>query len=169
MTLMCLWGQRELVDPFNLKKENLRLETMAHSLSQLNRYTGHAAFPYSVAQHSYLLSISVPDHLKRCSLIHDWSEAFTNDVAYPVKITLPEYKAVEEGIQRHIFELMDEPWENIEELHSYDRRICADEMAVLFPDNPNVFKSEKLGVSISQLPWGVAKHVYFNRLKEFFT
>lgn len=168
MALMSLYNQIKLVDVFNLEKKHLQLETMAHSLSQLNRYTGHALFPYSVAQHSWLLWLCVPAHLRRCALIHDWSEAFTNDIAYPVKVTLPEYTKVEEGIQRRIFELMGEPWENIEELHYYDKQICVNEMAVLFPGNPNVMKGEPLGIFVTETSWEAMKEVYLGTLKLVF-
>ena len=32
-----------------------RIEDIAHALAQINRYTGHAARPYSVAEHSLLV------------------------------------------------------------------------------------------------------------------
>ena len=168
MSQIYLYNQQEPANPFDLKRENLSLETMAHSLSQLNRYTGHACFPYSVAQHSLLLWCVVPEYLKKCALIHDWSEAFTNDVAYPVKIFLPEYKRVEGGIQKRIFDLMGVDFQLMDELHDYDRRICGDEMDVLFPNHTNIIKTERLGVHIRETPWRSMKTSYLNALlREF--
>jgi hypothetical protein len=170
MPTICLYGQSEPADPFNLKYENLRLDTMAHSLSMLNRYTGHTIFPYSVAQHSWLMASIVPAHLKKCALIHDWSEAFTNDVAYPVKLELPEYRAMEDTIQRRIFELMDVPFFLMEELKDFDRRICVNEMEVLMPGRkPYAVERPRLdGIKIYHYDWEAMKITYLKVLKKAF-
>lgn len=71
--------------------------TMAHSLAQLNRFTGHATRPYSVAEHSLL----VVEILQRelgitpatlggamtllLGLMHDAHEALTGDLHTPGK------------------------------------------------------------------------------------
>lgn len=64
---------------------------IAHHLSQINRYTGACARPYSVAEHSLL----VCDILHRqghtdpwlllAGLLHDAHEAYTNDLSSPMK------------------------------------------------------------------------------------
>lgn len=63
---------------------------LAHALSQINRFNGHSAFPYSVAQHSVLVS----DMLAFCpvaalaGLMHDAHEALVGDLVKPFKQTM---------------------------------------------------------------------------------
>lgn len=164
---IAVYGLDHLVDPFDLQTGDIHLEGIAHSLSQLNRYTGHAAFPYSVAQHTCLLVGAVPYRLKRTALIHDWSESFTNDVARPVKIQLPEYREREELIQRRIFEMMREPYENLADLHEWDYRICADEMRILFPQfQEDWIEAEPLNVLITPWDWQFGKAALLKAMKE---
>ena len=64
---------------------------IAWSLSQLNRFTGRANRPYSVAEHSLLVCEIAekelrPDiHGQLAALMHDAHEAYTNDIATPMK------------------------------------------------------------------------------------
>lgn len=66
------------------------IEEIAHALAQINRFTGHTKRPYSVAEHS-LLVCSIADRegaslsAQLAALLHDAHEAFTGDVASPVK------------------------------------------------------------------------------------
>lgn len=65
---------------------------IAHALSQLCRYTGHTNMFYSVAQHSLLVSEKMPGGPadKLCGLLHDGAEAYTNDLASPLKRWMDE-------------------------------------------------------------------------------
>lgn len=70
-----------------------RIEVIAHALAQINRFTGHASRPYSVAEHSLLVADIVRDaghscHAQRAALMHDAHEAFCGDVASPIKWSL---------------------------------------------------------------------------------
>lgn len=121
-----------LVDPFELKQEDIPKIDFIHSISLLNRFTGHSKYPYSVGQHSYILSLHVPKHLKKAAIIHDFSEALFNDIASPVKARFHDYRAHEETVQKIIFEYFRVPWSDMDELHEYDRRIFMDERNILF-------------------------------------
>ena len=70
-----------------------RIEVVAHALAQINRFTGHASRPYSVAEHSLLVcdivaSTGLGCHAQMAALLHDAHEAITGDVATPVKWAL---------------------------------------------------------------------------------
>ena len=70
-----------------------QIEEIAHALAQINRYTGHAARPYSVAEHSLLVCDLVQAagfdcHAQMAALLHDAHEAFCGDAATPVKQVL---------------------------------------------------------------------------------
>lgn len=90
--------------PIDPREEDINIEDIAHSLSLLNRFTGHTKFPYSVAQHSYDVSYAlekwhdVDKSVQLAGLLHDASEAYVNDLARPLKRMLPDYTAVENKI-----------------------------------------------------------------------
>tara|TARA_R110000772_G_scaffold173032_1_gene284952 strand:+ start:439 stop:1038 length:600 start_codon:yes stop_codon:yes gene_type:complete len=70
----------------NIEIDNILIMDIAHSLSQICRFTGHTKEFYSVAQHSVLVS----DHQttlaeKRAGLLHDATECYLNDLASPLK------------------------------------------------------------------------------------
>lgn len=71
------------------------IEEIAHALAQINRFTGHAKRPYSVAEHSLLVAsiaeaegASVTGQL--AGLMHDAHKAFTGDTSSPAKWTIGE-------------------------------------------------------------------------------
>ncbi len=64
------------------------IEDIAHALATLNRYCGHAAWPYSVAQHSIMVAeivAATAPELGLPALLHDAAEAYTNDWSSPLK------------------------------------------------------------------------------------
>lgn len=70
-----------------------QIEEIAHALAQINRYTGHACRPYSVAEHSLLVCDIVANaghgyNAQMAALLHDAHEAYCGDVATPVKQVL---------------------------------------------------------------------------------
>lgn len=84
-------------DLLNLDADAVGIQDIAHSLAQLNRYTGACARPYSVAEHSLLvveimereLSITDPAALM-AGLLHDAHEALVADVSSPMKAALAQ-------------------------------------------------------------------------------
>jgi hypothetical protein len=93
-----------LFDLLEPDPELIDIEVIAASLSKLCRFTGHSSAFYSVAQHCVVVSRLVPAELALHGLLHDASEAFVGDVATPLKALLPEYKAIEIGIELAIAE-----------------------------------------------------------------
>lgn len=83
--------------PLDPQPEDIYIEDIAHSLSLLNRFTGHTKFPYSVAQHSIKVSEYAYGH-ELAGLLHDASEAYVNDLARSLKQYLPKYKEIENKI-----------------------------------------------------------------------
>lgn len=69
------------------------IQTVAHSLAQINRFTGHASRPYSVAEHSLLCAdiaerMELPPVVQYAALMHDGHESAVGDVSSPAKLAL---------------------------------------------------------------------------------
>lgn len=95
--------------PLDPIKEDIHIEDIAHSLSQMARANGHFKHFYSVAQHS--INCCKEAEARGCSkevqlgcLLHDASEAYLADITRPVKKYLSEYLVFEERLQRVIYE-----------------------------------------------------------------
>lgn len=99
------------------------IEEIAQALSNLCRYTGHVNRFYSVAEHSVLVSRIVPDNLALCGLLHDASEAFLGDVSSPLKKLLPEYKEIEENVEKAIANHFNLPFPYPKEIKEADKRM----------------------------------------------
>lgn len=82
----------------------LTIEEVAHALANLCRFTGHPERFYSVAQHSVLVAKLLPPRLQLQGLLHDAVEAVMGDMASPLKMLLPEYKALEHKVEAVILQ-----------------------------------------------------------------
>jgi hypothetical protein len=76
------------------------LEDIAHALSMLCRFGGHASQFYSVAQHSAITAFLLNHNgespfVQLLGLAHDFTEAYIADLPTPLKRNLPEYVAIE--------------------------------------------------------------------------
>lgn len=149
---------------------------IARSLSMINRYAGHTAFPYSVATHSCILmylafevhKITEPQQLYHV-LMHDAAEAIIGDIIRPIKRTLPKaVKALEDAaLEKLVGTVAGAPSEELRtHLHTWDTRLAATEALILQNHDilPNI---EKYGASemtdwIAPLPWNKAAHIFSN-------
>jgi hypothetical protein len=90
--------------PLDPLPDEIDIADIAHALSLICRYTGHCREFYSIAQHSYLVSIycggSAADQL--WGLLHDASEAYISDLNAPVKRHMIEYQRVERTLMQAI-------------------------------------------------------------------
>src|SRR5258708_5991192 len=90
----------------NPQPDMVTVEDIAHSLSQLCRWTGHSRFFYSVAQHSVYASQICPPEDAFDTLMHDSSEAYLGDMNRPLKhftAAGPAYREIEEKVEDVIF------------------------------------------------------------------
>lgn len=92
--------------PADPRPSEVRLLDIAHALSYLNRYGGHTRWPYSVAQHSVLVSECVErmghPTLALCGLLHDAAEGLgLCDLPAPFKRSLGAYNVAEDRVWQH--------------------------------------------------------------------
>lgn len=79
----------------------VKLDDIVWSLSRIPRFLGHTlGEPYTVLRHSILVHDLAPDDCKREALCHDFSESVAADIPSPLKVTLPDYCATEQRIER---------------------------------------------------------------------
>ena len=119
------------------------IHAVAHSLSRIARFVGHTlGHPgYSVAQHSVLVSGILPEQYALYGLLHDIAEAFTGDVATPMKILCPDVRAIEERIERALFPRYGLKFPIPAIVKTADVILLATERRDLMPKNKTPWKS----------------------------
>lgn len=120
------------VDLINPSPETIDIQDIAHHLSMVNRYTGASRYPYSVAQHSYLMSHMVSEENALAALMHDATEAYLGDISSPLKHLLPDYRAVEDRFWGVIANKYGLPLELPAEVKLADMAIRESEKVALF-------------------------------------
>jgi hypothetical protein len=155
----------KIFDYENLSPDNVDIEDIAHSLSNLCRFCGHISEHYSVAQHSVLASIHVVDSQYNGieALLHDATEAYMADVPSPAKKMLPGYRALENKIWKEAIA----PKFNLshymsQAVHNIDKILLEIEMNQLFYDK----NSHDPLFIIEPLPPKEAKELFLQRYKE---
>lgn len=95
-------GKRfHLLDP---QPDEIDILDIAHALSNQCRYTGHTRRFYSVAEHSFHVSLLCPN-TRLAGLLHDASEAYLSDISRPLKLFTSvgePYKEIESRIMEAI-------------------------------------------------------------------
>lgn len=85
------------------------------------RYSAQTATFFTIAQHSVLVLRLVEAQarlaggvrgiqLRRCALMHDAAEAFIHDITRPLKILLPDYRAVEAVLEHRLAQRFAVEW-----------------------------------------------------------
>lgn len=157
--------------PLDPRPEDLDINDIAHALSQINRFCGHAVFPYSVAQHSVLCSLMVEPEFALSALLHDAAEAYVNDLPSPLKHELPEYMRVENRILECINEKFDVDTSS-PEVKAVDLKMLVTEAKVLCngadwyldPKYPPGYESD---VTIEPWTWQSAKEIFLARFSYY--
>ncbi len=127
--------------PTNPDINGILLPDIAHALGFQCRYGGHTRKFYSVAQHCVLVSHLVKEsavELKLAGLMHDATEAYLIDLPRPVKVQMPEYKAIENKLAELIAKKFGLTMADFEAVKKYDEEALSIEaeslMAPLHPD-----------------------------------
>ena len=132
--------------PFGLSPESIRIEDIAHSLSNICRYNGHTSVFWSVAAHSLEVSRRCERNardarlaeypVKRIALhglLHDAGEAYLMDVPKPIKPLFLNYDAWEENVERAIAVAFDLEFPFPPIVKTVDQGVVPCEVASFFP------------------------------------
>jgi len=138
--------------PMDPRPAEVAIDDIAHALSNLCRFAGHCLEFYSVAQHSVLVSYYVPREHAFQSLLHDAAEAYLADIPRPVKLELPEYRALEKRVQAVIYRRFRLPAEEPPCIKAADDRVLAQEHRDLMVVTP--YDWGRLD-GLEPLPWRV--------------
>lgn len=130
----------EILDIFNLKKENIDKEIIIRGACRINRFLGQTSYPYPVASHLlggyyYLNSIGAELMIKKQWLIHEAFESFSGvDLPSPLKAMLPEYKKAEKRALIIIAEAFGVEVAESDEVKQLDGSIMVAEAFKLMPN-----------------------------------
>lgn len=147
----------QLVNPFNLRPEDISLDDISHSLSLQARFTGHTSQHWSIAQHALLVAHICPNGYKFDGLNHDDDEYCGNDMASPVKrhISMWFYRRYEKKRQKVIAKVFGLRYPFPDEVHIADKDalhieqylfmnkgtfLAAGQEIVKRYDQPNIFR-----------------------------
>jgi hypothetical protein len=145
------------------------IEDIAHGLSNICRYSGQCRSFYSVAEHSIVVS-HVAKGFELAALMHDAAEAFVGDVTRPLKQLLPEYKRIEQSVQRAILIRFGLPEVIPPEVKDADLRVLAAEQAHMMPPGTDAWARpggiEPASIAIEHMPPKHACEMFLRRFEE---
>lgn len=134
----------------NPPPEEITPESVAHALAHLCRYNGHTKRFYSVCEHVCLLSdwvMAQPWSTAADALLalhHDDAEFVIGDMARPIKVTMPQFKAQEKIIDGACAERFGFKWPFPAWMHDADARILRDERDAVMVRSPHDWGTDDL-------------------------
>jgi len=158
--------------PCDPHADEVRIEDIAHALSNLCRFAGHTSHFYSVAQHSVLVSQIVPFEHAFWGLLHDATEAYLVDLPRPVKRSafLEGYRQLEHRLEEVIAERFGLAQPIPEEVKRADLVLLATERRDLFSMRVGPWKTSECVAPLEAViyPWSpdIARDRFLRRFDE---
>lgn len=156
--------------PLSPSPDEVDIRDIAHALSMLCRYAGHARRFYSVAEHSLLIAENARPRLKLMALLHDAAEAYVCDIPRPLKSALPAYKTIERGVEQAIrqrFAIVGTQ-ADADEIKALDDQILEDERRMLMPEPPMPWSDRvPIGVVIRCLTPEAAEAEFIQQFRDY--
>lgn len=146
-------------DVKNPRACDVKIEDIAHVLSNICRFGGHIPRYYSVAEHlieCYRKSLieTQPLNVRFAALMHDAAEAYIGDVVKPLKVLLdPIYGPIEEANEQAIAEAFGIDFESTKkEWKRIDREMLIAERNAIFGNDGHKWTDEDSVDSYSFTP-----------------
>lgn len=155
--------------PMAPRLDDIVIEDIAHALAAANRFNGHTREPYSVAQHSVLVSIEIERHVAPWDrlraafygLLHDASEAYLCDVPRPLKRldAFAAYREAERWLEHVIYARFGLEGPPPPALKLVDRLMLRTEQRDLMAGAPYDVerKSDRCLDDVAIVPWSAPK------------
>jgi uncharacterized protein len=159
--------------PMDPRTEEIRIEDIAHSLSNQCRYAGHCKSFYSVAQHSVLVSEIVPPEFALWGLLHDAQEAYLIDLPRPIKRVSEigvQYKIVESALAIVVASRFGLQLPEPLEIKWADNVILMTEKRDVMGPSPAKWVECAEPLTFTIVPWSpdLAEHLFLERFHELF-
>lgn len=139
-----------IINILNPKPEDFCLNDIAFGLSRQLRFNGLTVLPYTVAQHSVIVSkLCISPKAQLVAMLHDASEAYLHDLPTPLKTILPDYCKIETRFQDAIMEgiLGGGFYETLQEAEEVDAEVkAADHTALVHEVNSIVLHPDAYGL-----------------------
>ena len=156
--------------PLDPRADEIDIEDIAHSLSNMCRYAGHCRNFYSVAEHSVLVSHVIAPEYALAGLLHDATEAYLVDVPRPVKPYLANYKEIEARLWDVMCDRfgLDADWSMEYAIKHADNAVLAAEQPILMPNPPRPWNipADPADVRIACRGPYVAKQAFLSRFDQ---
>lgn len=165
--------------PYDMRVEDICIQDIAHSLALTNRFNGHSRWPYSVAQHSVLMSQLIRTYqfpegddrqIRFQALMHDAPEAYCGDMISPIKSMIPRYKDLEAHIWEVVAQRFNLPLVLHPDVKDADMRMVQTERRDLLIYDPTTWESCANYASywrrIVPWPWDQAEAAFLERFEE---
>lgn len=169
----------KLVNPLDLKPEDIDIHDIAHALSNICRYGGHVRKFYSVAQHSIIMldllkGVAAPPDEQLQGLLHDAEEAYILDFPNPIKklAAFDEYRKICSHATNAIMWAFDLPVELSGRIKRFDQELVTLEARQLMQVAPEwedeLARFEPGFPRFSILPWDphVARHHFLRAFED---
>ena len=147
------------------RPSDVRTLDIAWALSRINRFGGHTQRPYSVAEHSVLVSKLVAPEHRVAALLHDAAEAYIGDIVGPLKAMLPEIASIEQRIHEAVCARFGVSAEIPEVVHEADRVALATEATQLLAAGLTWdCGAEPLNSPLTEMTWSEARDYWLRSL-----
>jgi uncharacterized protein len=161
----------KMFDYLNPGATQLDIHDLAQPLANVCRFSGHLPRFYSVAQHLVNTSLIVPPEHALEALLHDRSEAFTNDIPTPLKVAFPAFKELEQAIEEATAPMFGLPVVMTPATKLADRQMLGLEMRHIKGDHETYevlegIEFEHLKPLVDLSPWG-PRQAYYNFMQRY--
>jgi hypothetical protein len=158
------------VNVFAPDPDSIDICDIAHALGYTCRFRGFTSRHYSVAQHSYNVSMMLNKffpEIQMAGLLHDAAEAYLGDMPTPQKTVFQDYREVEAHLQAVICDRFGVAWPLDELVHWADAVMLHVEARALLPKNEWSLP-EPQPAAVDMTPWSVdfGKRMFLLRFKE---